>query len=193
MLDTETMYNNKNEALALLNEIKRDGINKLIEYLNNSDYFTAPSSVRNHLNCYGGLCQHSLNVFHTFENLLSQYKIECPRETIIICGLLHDLCKVDLYKPIEKFKKDANNQWVKYDSWDYDDQFPAGHSEKSVFRLMQFIKLTKDEILAINSHMGAFDSRINDPNFSNVFKISPIAVLLHCADFISANILEKTE
>ncbi|MCQ2966116.1 MAG: metal-dependent phosphohydrolase [Alphaproteobacteria bacterium] len=187
---SEQIDKNKAEVLALLGEVKREGMDKLIAYISNSDFFNAPSSIKHHLNCYGGLCQHSLNVYRQFEILLKQYGVSFPRESVILCGLLHDLCKVDLYIAVQKPKK-VDGKWINVDTWDYSDSFPAGHSEKSIFRIMQFIKLTKDEILAINSHMGAFDSRVENRDFNTVFDQCAPAVLLHVADFISANILEK--
>ena len=44
------------------NNIKRDGADKLLEWLLGSDFFTAPASTRHHLAYKGGLVEHSLNV-----------------------------------------------------------------------------------------------------------------------------------
>ena len=44
--------------------IKRDGADKLLEYLTSpaSDFFTAPASARFHSSYEGGLVEHSVNV-----------------------------------------------------------------------------------------------------------------------------------
>ena len=97
------------------NNIKRDGADKLLEWLINSDFFIAPASTRHHLAYKGGLVEHSLNVFDNLEwdNL----------ETKTICGLLHDVCKVNLYK------EDIKN--VKVDGkWE---QQPSSHGAKDVY------------------------------------------------------------
>ena len=50
-------------------EIHRDGLERLLDYLEKSDFFTAPSSSNFHLNEAGGLCRHSLNVFEAACNI----------------------------------------------------------------------------------------------------------------------------
>ena len=45
------------------NNIKREGADKLLEYLISSDFFVAPASSRLHSSYEGGLCEHSLNVY----------------------------------------------------------------------------------------------------------------------------------
>lgn len=47
----------------LMYAVKRDGIDKLMEYVRKSDFYTAPASSKFHLACEGGLLQHSLNVY----------------------------------------------------------------------------------------------------------------------------------
>ena len=57
----------KDEFLQIYNEnIKREGADKLLEYILNSDYFTAPASSRFHSNFEGGLAKHSINVYKRF-------------------------------------------------------------------------------------------------------------------------------
>ena len=57
---------NKQRFIALCHEhIKREGVDKVLAYLENTDFYTAPSSTNFHLNEDGGLCQHCINVFET--------------------------------------------------------------------------------------------------------------------------------
>ena len=87
--------------------ITRQGADKLLEYLNGSDFFRAPASGRFHLATEGGLCQHSVNVY---KRLLAVVKAEYGEnyqsvvsdETIAICGLLHDVCKVNFYAVLRR-------------------------------------------------------------------------------------------
>ena len=63
---------------------------------------------------------------------------------------MHDLCKIDAYRNIP-VPKGAAGQYEATRS------FPVGHGEKSVILILQYMKLTKEEILAIRWHMGQYD------------------------------------
>ena len=57
--------------------ITRDGADKLLDYLTNkSDFFTAPASARYHGSYPGGLCEHSLNVYHCLVDYLSRERVQ---------------------------------------------------------------------------------------------------------------------
>lgn len=60
---------NKERFIELLRSTKREGIEKLIDFLEKTDFFTAPASTRFHMSCEGGLLQHSLNVYDCLVNL----------------------------------------------------------------------------------------------------------------------------
>lgn len=183
------VLNNKKHFLNLLNMVKRNGVDKLIQYLSTTDFFTAPASVDNHDNFEGGLCFHSLNVYYYLDKLNSFYNTNIPKESIIISGLLHDLCKIDFYIPTKKNKK-IDDKWQEVHTYTYNDDFPCGHGEKSVFRIMQFMPLNKHEIMAINWHMGAYDVRaLQFGQLAKAYKISPLTFLLHQAD-MSATYME---
>ena len=49
----------KKEFIALLQSTERDGMDYVIEELEKSDFFKAPASSNFHLNCEGGLVEHS--------------------------------------------------------------------------------------------------------------------------------------
>ena len=96
----------KEEFLEIYREkITRPGADALLNYLENkSDFFTAPASARYHLACEGGLCEHSLNVYHCLVDYLQRervqelYGLEYSEETVAVVALLHDVCKVGCYK-----------------------------------------------------------------------------------------------
>lgn len=55
----------KTEYVNIYNEnIKREGADKLLEFLSKRDFFTAPASTKYHSAFDGGLVLHSLNVYH---------------------------------------------------------------------------------------------------------------------------------
>lgn len=80
--------------------VDRAGIESLVKWLEGSDYLMAPCSRNKHLCRIGGLAEHSWNVFTALLNKVTQYGMsqQIPKDSIIICGLGHDLCKVDYYK-----------------------------------------------------------------------------------------------
>lgn len=92
----------KEEFLALLRKTNREGIEELINFLEKSDFFVAPASTRFHGNFEGGLAAHSMKVYeilkHKVEN--SVIDVEIKEESIILIGLLHDICKTNFYKEI---------------------------------------------------------------------------------------------
>lgn len=190
--------NSKNDFLQIFdNYIKRDGVDKLREYLLSSDFFTAPASSKFHCACEGGLCDHSVN---TFNRLLQNVKNEFGDkwedhysiETIAICGLLHDLCKIDFYKTDYRNVKE-NGEWVKKPYYAKEEALPYGHGEKSVYIINGFIRLSREEAMAINWHMGGFDSRTRggDNSISFAYSMFPLCVLLHVSDLQATYIDEN--
>ena len=68
----------KEEFIEIFKEkITRPGADALLNYLENkSDFFTAPASARYHLACEGGLCEHSLNVYHCLVDYLQRERVQ---------------------------------------------------------------------------------------------------------------------
>ena len=181
--------------------ITREGADKLLDYLTNkSDFFTAPASARYHGAYAGGLCEHSLNVYHCLLDYLSRervqelYGLEYSSESIAIVALLHDLCKIGCYKQGTRNVKDENGMWVAKAIWEVDEKVPLGHGEKSCIILQWYIKLTMDELLAIRWHMSGFDAAVKggDYGLSKAQDMSKLVTLLSVADIISSNLLEET-
>jgi len=56
------------------------------------------------------------------------------------------------------------------------------------------VRLTAEEAMSINWHMGGFDDRVKDNSFAvgEAFKIYPLAVFVHVADLTATYIDEKT-
>lgn len=176
----------KDEIVSLLKKVQRDGIDNLIKYLIDNDYFTAPASVNGHSNEVGGLAHHSLTVYKNLVSLCQLKNINIPEDSLVLCALLHDLCKVNFYVK-RTINKKIDGVWKTIDCWDYSRTFPAGHGEKSVFRAMKFIQLKEDEILAIRWHMGGFDESAKGYDIGEALK-RPLVLLLHLADMMSVYI-----
>lgn len=188
--------NCKAEFISLFtSNIKREGAEQLLEYLTNSDFFTAPASANYHLACAGGLCQHSINVYkrllHIVRDEYGDDQTEYSDETLAICGLLHDLCKVNFYSTDYRNVKE-NGEWVRKPYYKVDERFPYGHGEKSVFIVSQYMRLTAEEAMAINWHMGGFDARVKGGSYSisdAMYKYK-LVLLMHVAD-IEATYLDE--
>ena len=200
---------NKQRFIDLCNEhIHREGLDKVLAYLEKSDFYTAPSSTRFHLNEDGGLCLHSMNVFEAackiynemakpaIVNGTSPFTEEVSMESIAIATLFHDLCKIKLYHKTERWKKDDKNRWVSYPGYEVKDDFPLGHGEKSCLMLSWYMRLKPEEMLAIRWHVGMFDmGESGTPlrmSFFSATDKSPLVSIVHAADFLTSNLWEKT-
>lgn len=181
--------------------ITRPGSAELLAYLEKSDFFSAPASSRFHGDHDGGLCEHSVNVYQRLAMLISAEdliygKTEYSEETIAICGLLHDLCKVGFYTTSTRnVKNEQTGQWEKKPYYTVEDKLPYGHGEKSVFMIERFMRLSTEEAMAIRWHMGGFDESAQGGSYaiSNAYEKYPLAVMLHIADLQATYINEKKE
>jgi hypothetical protein len=189
------------EFKALLISTKRWGIENFLKYLETeTDFYIAPSSTKYHDANAGGLLHHSLKVYHNLVTLSKTFSEDHSEESLIIIGLLHDLCKTNFYKTstrnVKKELPGGFSEWVKEPYIDIEDQFPLGHGEKSVILIQRHIKLTDTEIMGIRWHMMAYGDVKNSyagnlaiTNASDKFRIIP---LMHIAD-LSASFLEMRE
>lgn len=169
----------KERFIGLLKEIKRDGIEKLISNLEKSDFFTAPASTQYHDSVKGGLCKHSLNVY---EKLTAVDIPNTSMESMILVALLHDVCKIGFYKVSSRNVKNEKGLWESVPYYSIDDSLPLGHGEKSVIMLLQDIKLTVEEMMAIRWHMAGYEPKENYNALSKAFSEFPLALELHIAD-----------
>ena len=193
----------KEKFIELLRSTNREGIDKVINYLEKSGFFTAPASTTHHLANEGGLMEHSMNV-HTAAvatkrqmlSLKPELENRIPDDSVTIVALLHDICKANIYKKAQKWRKDKQGKWEQYDSYDVDySKLPVGHGEKSVIMLLSLgLKLTIDEIVAIRWHMGAWDlpfqSYEEKSNINEAANNFPLVSILQTADNLATHLLE---
>ena len=158
--------------------------------LEKNDFYTAPASTKFHLSKPGGLLQHSLNVYSGLLRLVSAYGFEekYSGESIAIVSLFHDFCKIGLYKEDTRNVK-VDGKWMSVPCYTIDEKFRyGGHGSKSVFLVERFIRLTPEEAVAINCHMGSWDG---NKYAGDAFEQYPLAWLLHVADEAASFLLEK--
>lgn len=189
----------KNRFIEIYKDkIKREGADKLLDYLcsRNCDFFTAPASTKFHCSYEGGLCEHSLNVYDCLKSYLEtdrareKFGLEFSDETIAIVSLLHDICKTNVYKVSTRNKKDENGVWIQVPYYEYEDTLPYGHGEKSVYIVSGFMRLTRDEAMAIRWHMG-FSGEEDKKLVGNALRAYPLALALNIADCEASSFVEE--
>lgn len=193
------------ETLELMNKfttiyrenITRPGSERLLDYLlsENSDFFVAPASTKYHSAYEGGLCQHSINVYECLksycerERVRDQYGISVSDESIAIVGLLHDICKVNIYETSFRNAKNDQGVWEKVPYYAFNDNLPYGHGEKSVYIISGFMRLTREEAFAIRWHMG-FSGEENKNTIGKALEMFPLALAVNIADMEATFLME---
>ena len=176
-----------------LRYITREGSDKLLDWLDTTDFYTAPASTKFHCACEFGLVQHSINVFEVMREKHFEEGAD-NAESFALCGLLHDICKSQFYKVSTRNVKNAETgEWEKKEFYMVEDSFPYGHGEKSVFLIERFLRLKPAEAMAIRWHMGGFDEAVKGGSFaiSYAYDKYPLAVKLHLADLEATYLREK--
>ncbi len=182
---------NKERFIQLFEKhITREGSRELLSYLLSpaSDFFTAPASTRYHSSYEGGLLEHSLNVYDCLHNYLNrpevkeQFGLSYSEESIAIVSLLHDLCKVNVYKVSSRNVKDpVTGKWNAVPYYEFEDKLPYGHGEKSVYIISGYMRLSREEAFAIRYHMG-FSNEGDARNVGAAFEQFPLSLALSIAD-----------
>ena len=179
--------------------IRREGADALLDYLEHkSDFFTAPASARFHGSYPGGLCEHSVNVYRCLaaylerERVRELYGLDYSPETVALVSLLHDVCKTGCYKQGSRNVKGPDGKWQSVPTFFYEDNLPYGHGEKSVYILSGFLRLTREEAMAIRWHMG-FSGDEDKRLVGQALQQYPLAFALSVADMEATYFLEKDE
>lgn len=155
----------------------REGMDNLVGYLEDTDFFTAPASTKFH-GCYkGGLADHSWRVF----NMLVQYsgQFDIAPDSIAIAALLHDLCKIRMYTGTKK-------------PYGVNKSKPKGHATISLARIKKFITLEPIEEMMVRYHMGVyglkeFDAKtgeyhLRSKGLANAWFHHPIVKMMYFCD-----------
>lgn len=180
---TDSIQHDKDYFYTLVDALYRDGIKEFCEWLETTDFFTAPASHRFHESYKGGLLEHSLRVYLELTRLASLYSdIPFSSESLIITSLFHDVCKIGFYTTSTRNTK-IDGKWTTVPYYTIDEQYLfGGHGSKSVYLIQQYMRLEPNEAAAINTHMGPTG---NDYSCYNTYRQYPLAMLLHTADMIA--------
>lgn len=180
----ECMRRTASEEEALKDVVKDvlGGHPGLMKMLEEKGYYTAPASIEHHGAYRGGLLAHSIQVGYELMHLTSKPGLKWERkESPMIIGLLHDVCKLDDYDCISV----GDNTSIE---WKKDDALYPGHGEKSLIMLMGYIALTEEEKMCIRYHMGAFIDKKEWSYYTRAVKRYPNVLWTHTADMIASQI-----
>lgn len=188
---------NREQFINIMKQVKRPGVDKLLDWLEGTDFYSAPASTRFHGSYPGGLVYHTLNVVYELRELVKFYEVEgIPKESIIIVALAHDFCKINTYEetmvnvPPQRSK---TGKWEQQLGYKKNEPLKLGHGTKSLSILQDFITLEDYEKEAIFWHMGAHDTSVlaSIHDLYDVFEENKLAFLLHMADMVATYITES--
>ena len=179
----------KKKIEKLLLSTNRDGMDNLLSWMKKNNFYTSPCSTSHHLSKPEGLAEHSLNVLDVCLKVAEQFAPDIPKESIIICSLLHDLGKAGdrgkaWYVP-NLLKNGKPSEAKPYET--NKELYPIGHDVRSVCIAERFIELTEEEELAILWHNGLY----GDFKYQISGKETPLYMLLHFADMWASRVIEK--
>lgn len=143
VLTNEQIEGIKNGLLGLLGRVKRPGMARVLRFLQQETaFFYTPSSITGrHHNWRGGLAQHALETYVFLHGTVASKTYD--EETLILCAVLHDICKADHYRWSR-----SRQRWVLR-------RRPGRHGMRSVQILRDVCRLEMKpvEVLAICNHM----------------------------------------
>lgn len=168
----------------------------LLSYLTQSDFFRAPASTVFHGNCEGGLVQHSWAVGILAGDIAESLGVPSvipsltSRSFGMLLGLVHDLCKVNFYKPDTRNVKTADG-WTKVPCYTVlPDNTSYGHGLTSYLRAEENLD-HKHWATAIRYpviyHMGSYDvSEMAAKGYQQAQNDFPWLTILQSADQLAA-------
>ena len=217
----EELKNMRERFETLFSEVSREGSDKLLKYIRKSDFYIAPASTIYHNAVRGGLLAHSLAVYDRLNAKIGkdaktawpseEKKVELCQESVIVTGLLHDICKTGFYKEKIKnvkhyepeiiaeqakvgnyAKEDALGQyvWVSERGFEIDDHFPYGHGEKSAMIIDCYMKLKSIERYMIRWHSGFSEPKELWPPMQAAMVKYPAVMALFEADLEAAYFID---
>lgn len=185
----ERTFELKKRFLILAKKVKREGINELLKWLDDSGFYQAPASTNYHLATEGGLVEHSINVCETALKLNETLDNPVDEESVIIAALFHDLGKHKYYNKdfyVENILKSGKRS----DAKPYErnkEILNIPHEVTSLQLASGFINLTEEETWAILHHNGMY----GDLKYSLSGKETPLQIIIHSADMWASRVIER--
>lgn len=183
----------REEFDSILKGTKREGIEDLLDYMEDEGFYEAPCSGSYHLAKPGGLLEHSLNVLHIAEKIsVGLYGAKNLNQeiktSIQICALLHDLGKMGQFGKANytpNILKSGEQSTAKpYES--NKELLYIDHEIRSIAIASMFIDLTEDEQFAILYHNGMYGNL----KYALSGKETPLYMIIHWADMWASRVIE---
>lgn len=194
--DEEYLRNLTVQFIEVMRSTNRKGMDDLLAYVvEDTDFFSAPASTRFHGNFKGGLLIHSVNALNRFDAMCDKEGIDIPKDSRLIVGGLHDLCKANQYREIIKtLKNDKDKKWYDCHTYEFtnDNTLPLGHGDKSVMLLQKYINLTDLEMMCIRWHMGSTEEGAIKAGINDAFKYHKAVPAMYMADTMATTFDEIT-
>lgn len=185
----ERIFELKKKFLHYAKKVDRVGIDLLLKWLDESDFYLAPASTSYHMAEEGGLVEHSVNVCETALKTNLALGQPVDDESVIISSLFHDLGKHEYYGKkyyIENILKSGKRSVPKpYER--NKEVLSIPHEVTGLQMLSKFIDLTEEETWAILHHNGMY----GDLRYSLQGKESKLQIILHFADMWASRVIEK--
>ena len=183
---------NKKFVVDSLMKTGREGMDGLIEYMEDCGFFNAPCSGGNHLACEFGLVHHTRNVMELAEkigvSLLSGEKFNEIKDSVTIAAALHDLGKMGQFDKPE-YVDNVLASGKKSDAKPYKrnpELLNVPHEIRSVAIAAMFIDLTEEEQHAILYHNGLYGPLKYEIQGNE----TPLYMLIHWADMWASRVVE---
>lgn len=173
----------------------------LKDWLDNTDFWTAPASTKFHGNFKGGLSLHTLMVIKQameFAKPVLENYFACSTgdaytitaKDIFVSALVHDFCKTGFYGVEYRNTKDISGNWIKQPFYKTkSENRNLGHGNESVLMMLKIMPSMIDNRMvleAVSRHMGFSDLSDSETyNYSN-FLQNPLVILLQLADQTAA-------
>ena len=142
----------RKEIIDLLRSTCREGVENVLQYLDDSGFYYRASSANGHHNFPGGLAEHCLGTYKHAKKDPRASRVDS--NSLIICALLHDICKSDRFW----FKGRSIRQHTPKCELD------SRHSVRSIAILKDCgLQLSQEERRAIRWHMKGANKRCRNP------------------------------
>lgn len=183
---------NKKYVVDSLLKTGREGMEDLINAMEEWGFFEAPCSSGFHLACEYGLLQHTRNVMEIAKVLgaclIGGEDFKKMEDSVVISAALHDLGKCGqfgkpMYVPnILKGGKASDSKPFKTNS----DLLPVDHEIRSVAMAQMYIDLTEEEQFAILYHNGMYGPL----KYQLQGNETPLYMIIHWADMWASRVVE---
>lgn len=180
----------KEEYISFVQGYLPANCKNILTIAEDNGFFEAPASTKYHGATRGGLLKHSLAVVAELDNLIEAWNLNINnikdwQEEATVAAFFHDICKMRLYVPIKKWRKDEFGHWESYEGYDINpDCLQIGHGTESLRMIESMWKRFYYPCwpLAVAHHMGMPEDWSEKQQYMRICEKYPEVLALHTAD-----------